>query len=248
MVSVTQSLTPDPVHGTPANPQSWNRYPYVLNDPLTLSDPLGGPTYDASFVGCYPDPFYEGDFGCGWLETGECPPGFVEVHGPSGGPGYPAIANMDSLHQYANDVLWPAAERGLLSYALTASGVNVTFGPELSGLFRNNILPVLAAAGAEIVVGTVGWSIIIEGLQLATLAVLAKLVFDQDICWNTEVTDEDGNPVDNEPVIVDPETGKLICFYECEDGDKVSKTAEVYSFGCRPWIFKWEADKVPRGW
>ena len=117
--------TPDPLHGTPANPQSWNRYPYVLNDPLTLTDPLGGPTYDASFVGCYPDPFYEGDFGCGWLETGECPPGFVEVHGQGAGPGYPAIANMGSLHQYANDILWPAAEQGYLSYELGPNGVRV---------------------------------------------------------------------------------------------------------------------------
>ncbi|MBI3933318.1 MAG: hypothetical protein HY316_01415 [Acidobacteria bacterium] len=34
-------VSPDPVHGSPENPQSWNRYPYVLNDPMTLVDPLG---------------------------------------------------------------------------------------------------------------------------------------------------------------------------------------------------------------
>jgi RHS repeat-associated protein len=34
-------LSPDPVLGTPGNPQSWNRYAYVLNNPVKLVDPLG---------------------------------------------------------------------------------------------------------------------------------------------------------------------------------------------------------------
>ncbi len=33
--------SPDPVHGGPANPQSWNRYPYALNRPTAFLDPLG---------------------------------------------------------------------------------------------------------------------------------------------------------------------------------------------------------------
>ncbi len=33
--------SPDPVSGNPANPQSWNRYSYVLNDPINLNDPEG---------------------------------------------------------------------------------------------------------------------------------------------------------------------------------------------------------------
>ncbi len=33
--------SPDPVHGGPANPQSWNRYPYALNRPTAFMDPLG---------------------------------------------------------------------------------------------------------------------------------------------------------------------------------------------------------------
>ena len=33
--------SPDPVNGNPANPQSWNRYSYVLNDPINLNDPEG---------------------------------------------------------------------------------------------------------------------------------------------------------------------------------------------------------------
>ncbi|SAL52446.1 RHS repeat-associated core domain-containing protein [Caballeronia concitans] len=34
-------LTPDPFTPRPLNPQSWNRYAYVLNNPLTLRDPSG---------------------------------------------------------------------------------------------------------------------------------------------------------------------------------------------------------------
>jgi RHS repeat-associated protein len=33
--------SPDPVAGDPSNPQSWNRYSYVLNDPINLNDPEG---------------------------------------------------------------------------------------------------------------------------------------------------------------------------------------------------------------
>jgi RHS repeat-associated protein len=33
--------TPDSVAGNPSNPQSWNRYTYVLNDPINLNDPEG---------------------------------------------------------------------------------------------------------------------------------------------------------------------------------------------------------------
>jgi RHS repeat-associated protein len=34
-------VSPDPLGGDPTNPQSLNRYAYVLNNPTTLTDPLG---------------------------------------------------------------------------------------------------------------------------------------------------------------------------------------------------------------
>ena len=39
--SMGRFLSPDPIAGTLANPQSLNRYIYVLNNPLVLTDPTG---------------------------------------------------------------------------------------------------------------------------------------------------------------------------------------------------------------
>jgi RHS repeat-associated protein len=47
--------SPDPLAGSIGNPQSLNRYAYVLNDPLSLIDPLG--------LGCYPVTFPDGSIG-----------------------------------------------------------------------------------------------------------------------------------------------------------------------------------------
>ena len=39
--SIGRFLTPDDVPGNPADPQSWNRYSYVENDPINHVDPSG---------------------------------------------------------------------------------------------------------------------------------------------------------------------------------------------------------------
>jgi hypothetical protein len=65
-------LTPDPYKagkgsGDPANPESWNRYAYVTNDPVNLRDPRGLQQEDITFsvtvtVTASPDP----DDGIDW--------------------------------------------------------------------------------------------------------------------------------------------------------------------------------------
>lgn len=39
--SIGRFMTPDPLGGSIANPQSLNRFAYVLNDPINLFDPFG---------------------------------------------------------------------------------------------------------------------------------------------------------------------------------------------------------------
>jgi len=50
-------LSPDPVRGSPAKPQSWNRYSYVANSPVNAFDPSGGEEvvcnpYEYDFINC----------------------------------------------------------------------------------------------------------------------------------------------------------------------------------------------------
>jgi RHS repeat-associated protein len=65
-------ISPDPAGLAavdPTNPQSWNRYAYVLGDPLSLVDPLG--------LDCYPVTFPDGSLGfrCDVPEPGGDGPG-----------------------------------------------------------------------------------------------------------------------------------------------------------------------------
>ena len=68
-------LTPDPLGGDVTNPQSLNRYAYVLNNPATLTDPLG-------LSGCR--------FGAHSIGPGQC-----EDDIPGGGIHWPVMWLMD---------------------------------------------------------------------------------------------------------------------------------------------------------
>jgi RHS repeat-associated protein len=64
-------VSPDPAGlgaVNPANPQSWNRYAYVTNNPLALTDPLGldgnGIRYACIYGQCNAGTFEENLFGC----------------------------------------------------------------------------------------------------------------------------------------------------------------------------------------
>ena len=53
----------------------------MVNDPLTLLDPLGGTpsNYDPYLVGCFPRFDFMMGFGCGWDEDSPCPPGYMPI-------------------------------------------------------------------------------------------------------------------------------------------------------------------------
>jgi RHS repeat-associated protein len=80
-------FTPDPLGGDVTNPQSLNRYAYVLNNPTSLTDPLGLGSEECSQSNddndCCNDPNYVGAEcgGPGW------PPGFWPPDWGGGGGG-----------------------------------------------------------------------------------------------------------------------------------------------------------------
>jgi RHS repeat-associated protein len=75
-------LSPDPHIPNTVNAQSYNRYSYVLNNPLTGVDPTG-------FKDCYPvstcpeELWHGGDSGSGWGLGGGMGDGFDDIFGPS---------------------------------------------------------------------------------------------------------------------------------------------------------------------
>jgi RHS repeat-associated protein len=105
--------TPDPYQASAqlANPQSWNRYSYVENDPVNKYDPEGL---------CYvwaPTPGYGPVFGCPQLAgTGPVPP-MHELYGqgnaygiPDRGPLYssPGSGELDLAYlKYIQSIPWP---------------------------------------------------------------------------------------------------------------------------------------------
>jgi len=51
-------MSPDSLSGSPGNPQSWNRYSYVYNNPINATDPSGMCSEEDGYTGC--------DWGDGW--------------------------------------------------------------------------------------------------------------------------------------------------------------------------------------
>jgi RHS repeat-associated protein len=68
--SLGRFMSPDPLSGSPGNPQSWNRYAYVSNNPLNATDPSGMCSEEDGFSGCdwgFDSGFYWGmDWSWAW--------------------------------------------------------------------------------------------------------------------------------------------------------------------------------------
>jgi RHS repeat-associated protein len=83
--SLGRWLTPDPKAGNVSNPQSWNRYAHVLNNPLVSIDPLGLQTDN-----CFQDPE---------TEQWTCLPFIGGASFPAGAPGPCSDIVRDGRHR-----------------------------------------------------------------------------------------------------------------------------------------------------
>jgi RHS repeat-associated protein len=159
--SLGRWLSPDPVVGTASDPQSWNRYPYVLNDPMTAVDPMGNVIIVQQDT-CVPDPYFswfdiyaqaEFLFGCGNLTPEQINSVLVGLGYGACGPGFILTTTFREILELsdADFFFGEFANMGLLSYELGPGGINVFMSTNLYGA--------LVAAGFiagvdDVVIGT----------------------------------------------------------------------------------------------
>ena len=144
-------LTPDPAGlgaVDPTNPQSWNRYAYVLNNPLASTDPLG--------LMCYPSDFATtayNNVNCGQIPT--CPEG-DDCSGDSGGGGDSGTGNTGG----GNQGLW-GSQTGLWGCSGPSGLVNkptqcgYQFGGELKSIpssYTSMVNPTLVCVSPILIV------------------------------------------------------------------------------------------------
>jgi RHS repeat-associated protein len=168
----------------PANPQSWNRYAYVANDPLDFVDPSGlfliGPCgTDGSLCGgggggFGGDPCFFFWFLCGG--------GLPQPIGPSGGAGGGgrnpcAGSTADTCVSVSADPLPPPSASSRIQCATQfgrnhslAAGVGAVFGDKVGNnfftqLFLGNTVSSLAKIGTDVFDGTTP-----TGTQIASMA------------------------------------------------------------------------------
>jgi RHS repeat-associated protein len=152
-------MTPDPAGLAavdPANPQSWNRYAYVVNDPINMNDPIGLSTnclldnirVDCSIIGV---PQTEGP-GDGWwvAYSIQCQPG---VEGLSGGcTDVPIFIPYNRLPQLQGFTLGVRAPGQSYRQCLNANSSNYslnTFAGTNNFLLSNDVGQLLFGDRAE---------------------------------------------------------------------------------------------------
>jgi len=136
--------SPDPagqIAADPTNPQSWNRYAYVLNDPLNLIDPSG------LYWQCWSVKSGAGETGgCDWFPDpppppppGSCPPGMS--CGPTGGTGSGGGGGgvLSGLKELVRGIVCTAAQPVIQASAGGASGMGIGGSAGAGALFGLSI-------------------------------------------------------------------------------------------------------------
>jgi len=134
--------SPDPVEGDPSNPQTWNRYAYVGNDPINITDPSGQNWLDSKWF----TDLFEGVFDAvGIAEGGFAGSNIIENYGED------QAASGNLVFQAARAIS-PAANAAMGSGGLAAyAGTITAWGQHVfSGLQNNGGLATLSnySAGA----------------------------------------------------------------------------------------------------
>jgi RHS repeat-associated protein len=117
----------------PKNPQSWNRYAYVNDDPVNFSDPGGG-------CALWADPAENGDADANYcLVFGSMTPGiFHAIQETNSGPGQGPVGtfnrSMQSMTQQALQNLGPGCRQVFGSTSLTIGPPGTLGGPQLNVL------------------------------------------------------------------------------------------------------------------
>jgi RHS repeat-associated protein len=155
--------SPDPLGGDVTNPQSLNRYGYVLNNPTGLIDPLGldpGQGSDPGECDCNdPNCVNAACWGPGW-PPGFWPPNGGEGSGGSGGGG-PAI------HLPTGNTGGPGMPNGFLEPGTGVIDLDVTFGITTWGwplVVACATDPVCAVPAATVAVAGAGY-LVYKGIQ-----------------------------------------------------------------------------------
>ncbi|MBI4443869.1 MAG: glucosaminidase domain-containing protein [Acidobacteria bacterium] len=143
-------LSPDRVRGKVVNPQSWNRYAYVSNNPCNATDPLG----DSEHFPPWPEPFNPPP---GWIAVPHYNPSEwweMVTYGPTG-PCDPEDAHNKEVLDFIDDYLVAAETLEALSglpadFILALSAFESGWGKSAVAQKNNNYFGLTAGKGIDV--------------------------------------------------------------------------------------------------
>ncbi len=143
-------MSPDPVGGSLSNPQSLNRYAYVLNNPLSFTDPVGlDPCGNA-----------DGSVGDDGKDSGT--DSGILSYNPSGNP-CPVTVNVTDTAKLLTDSPQQSTNPTVLAPIGGNSGDTFDPGSLAAGLFGAQGLPYWTAANTTVKYATAGTAIAYGG-------------------------------------------------------------------------------------